>query len=162
MKVFEIHITGEYGINDILTEMGIKNIVVELLKPDGDILRTEYMSSFIEKYETFDQCFKRVSELADKLEERINVIRVKIESPYYEEYANRSVYMESHFIPKDNQYPVSRNQRTQKLMGTDREYNKNNYLSFINKWDGNEIELCLYDSFVREDFDWMELYKLKN
>lgn len=49
MIPFEVHITGDYTINSKLDALNVKNIVVDLLKPDKTILRTEYMSSFVVK-----------------------------------------------------------------------------------------------------------------
>ena len=161
MKTFEIHITGDESINDVLTAMNIKNIIVELLHPDGTSLRTEYMSSFVEKHLNYNDCYDRILALATKLksEHNIDIIRVKIECPYYEEYVPKSKYIESHFIPKDSKYPISRNKRSGKLMGTDREYDSSKYQEFIEKWQGEDVELCVFDTFVEEDFDWMNLYK---
>jgi hypothetical protein len=159
MKLFEIHITGEKSILSEFELLGIKTIVIDLLYPDKTILRTEYMSSFILKKESIGECINYVVDLLSKIKTKI--IRVKIESPFYDEYKDLSLYMESHFIPGDDvSYPVSQNQKSGKYMGTDREYNKSNYQDFIDKWIGNnnEIELCLYDSFKEEDFDWFEKY----
>lgn len=135
MKTFEIHITGSENINDALSKLGIKNIVVELLDPDNNIIRMEHMSSFVEQHEDDMDCYKRVMDLCDKLRhENVEIYRYKIETPYYEEYVGRSLYMESHFKPNNNKYPMSRNVLSGKLMGTDRTYNKNEYPTFMDKW----------------------------
>lgn len=157
MKTFEIHITGEQGINEELSTMNIKNIIVELLYPNLTLFRTEYMSSFVKKFENFNQCKFYVQALLSQLKSKI--IRVKIESPFYEEYVSNSLYVESHFEPFNNIYPISKNKASGKLMATDREYNQSKYSNFISKWKNNDIELCLYDSYVNEDFDWFRLYK---
>lgn len=161
MKTFEIHITGaDESINKELDSLGIKNIVVELLHPDKTVLRTEYMSSFISKHETADDCMEMVRTLT-QIVMYSKIIRVKIESPVYDEYIEKSLYMESHFIPKsdDATYPLSRNARSGKIMGTDREYDISKYGEFMEKWKGEDLELCLVDSFVEEDADWFALYK---
>ena len=44
-------------------------------------------------------------------------------------------------------------------MATYREYSQFNYNSFKEKWQNEDIELCVYDSFVKEDEDWFNLYK---
>ena len=49
LKTFEIHITGKKSIINEFNNLKIKNIIVELLKPDNSLLRIEYMSSFIKK-----------------------------------------------------------------------------------------------------------------
>lgn len=155
-KLFEIHITGKKEIIEELNAMGIKNIVVELLTPSLDIYKIEYMSSFILKKKCFEECEISVNDILNKL--KSNVIRVKIETPYYEEYKDISLYMESHFTPFNSSYPISRNQRTHKLMGTARTYDKKQYLNFMDKWKNTEVELCLKDSFINEDSDWFNLY----
>lgn len=160
MKKYEIHITGEEGINDILEILGVKNIIVELLTPDYELLRTEYMSSYVREYNEYETCLLSVLDLVDQIKYRGGkVIRVKIESPYYEEFTRQSIYMESHFNPENNIYPISRNRKSQKLMGTDREYDKTKYIEFKDRYEGKEVEMCLYDTFVEEDSDWMNLYK---
>lgn len=158
MRVFEIHITGEEGINQEFADMGLKNIVVELLHPNRQLLRKEYMSSFVIKSTSIHECTSYVNKILKNLKSK--VIRTKIECPVYEDYIEDSLYIESHFIPDpaDEGYPLSRNQRSGKIMGTDREYNKENYQQFIRKWGNEDKELCMYDSFVEEDKDWFELY----
>lgn len=157
MKIFEIHITGEQSILEELDNLNIKNITIELLKPNDEVLRTEYMSSFIHHAVDYDECFCYVNALLMNLKSKI--IRVKIESPAYPEYLGQALYVESHFIPTDKKYPISKNVRSQKLMATAREYNKTKFTDFINKWkDIADVEICLFDDFVREDFDWFELY----
>jgi hypothetical protein len=44
-------------------------------------------------------------------------------------------------------------------MVTDREYDKQNYFEFRQKWGHEDIELCLYDTFITEDKDWFSLYE---
>ena len=158
MKYFEIHITGEKGINQELNEMNIKNIIVDLLYPTRDFFRREYMSSFIMRFESYQECLSWVKDLEANIKSPI--IRVKIESPYYSEYGDISLYMESHFTPREDQvkYPLSKNYKSGKLMGTDREYMKVNYQKFREKWGHEDIELCLYDTLIEEDKDWFNLY----
>lgn len=82
MEIFEVHITGSSSyILYVLRKMYLKGIQIELLTPDQDVLRTEYMSSLI--------------------------------------------------IRADN------------YQGT------------------SEVELCLFDSYIEEDFDWFKLYSLQ-
>ena len=156
METFEIHITGEETINAELDKLGIKNIVVDLLKPNGDLLRTEYMSSFVVKKSSFIVCLNHVTYLLTQLDSRI--YRIKIESPFYRHYVDRSLYMEMHSTPTDNKLPISRNAKSKRLMATDRCYNKDKYQDFMEYYKNQEIELCLYDTFVDEDKDWFDLY----
>lgn len=162
MKIFEIHITGTYSILKELKQLKIKTIQICLLTPNLKKFRNEYMSSFIVKYNTYEECKEYVDSIVLKLKSKI--IRVKIECPVYEEYIDRSVYIESHFSPHIEGgkafVPISQNINSKKLMGTCREYNKLKYNEFIEFWKHNEeLELCLYDDYIREDFDWFELYK---
>ncbi len=157
MEIFEIHITGTKAINEEFDKLGIKNIVVDLLTPTQSLLRTEYMSSFIYKEENFESCKEMVNDLLSKLKSEI--IRVKIECPFYEHYVKQSLYMESHFEPFNNELPISVNARSGKHMATDRTYNQDEYPSFLKRYEGMaELELCLLDTFVDEDKDWFDLY----
>ena len=94
MRKFEVHITGDSNINSELDSLGIKNIIVDLLDKDCKFVRREYMSSFITEANTYEECKMRVDNLVNKLKSKI--IRVKIESPAYEDYFERAVYIESH------------------------------------------------------------------
>ena len=156
METFEIHITGSSDINLQLDRLGIKNIIIDLLKPNKRILRTEYMSSFISKHKDLADCQRMVNSILANLS--CEIIRVKIESPYYEHYKKKSLYLESHFAPVNDLYPISQNNRTGKLLATDRTYKKKDYKAFIDKWKGEDVEMCLIDTFVAEDEDWFKLY----
>lgn len=161
METFEIHITGSKDINEQLDRLGIKNIIIDLLKPNYKVLRTEFMSSFISKHTNFEECKAYVDSIVAKL--TCEIIRVKIESPFYRHYIDKSLYIECHFEPKPNtatNHPISRNTRSGKLLATDRDYDKSRYDLFriVNYLNG-EIELCLYDTFVEEDKDWFDLYQ---
>lgn len=158
MESFEIHITGSDTINAELDTLGIKNIVIELLTPDKKVLRTEYMSSFVSKHNNLADCQVYVNTILAVL--KSNIIRVKIESPYYEHYKEQSLYLESHFKPFNdlNLYPVSRNAKSNKELATDRIYDKKAYRDFVEKWRHEDVEMCLVDTFVDEDKDWFDLY----
>lgn len=159
MQYFEIHITGESGINSELDKLDIKNIIVDLLYPTQDFFRREYMSSFVKKFSNYQECLSWVKELVTQI--KTPIIRIKIESPYYTEYEDISLYMESHFTPRPGQtkYPISQNYKSGRLMATDREYDKKKYFEFRQKWGHEDIELCLYDTFITEDKDWFNLYE---
>ena len=159
MKKFEIHITGEKAIIDEFQSIGINTINVDLLDLDLQMIRTEYMSSFMKEFETYTDCKKYVDNLVKSL--KSEVIRIKIESPVYKEYFEQSLYIESHFRPDtcNRKYPISRNQKSGNLMATDRTTIKIAYTDFIYKWKNEQVELCLFDSFIEEDKDWFDLYK---
>lgn len=160
MIPFEIHITGEKNILKELDSWGIKNITVELLKPNLNVLREEYMSSYIITC-NYDEIHGRVLTLLNALHSKI--FRVKIECPPRRELFPLSIYMESHFTTNINKvYPASRNKKSKKIMCTDREYNKNNYTKFMQKYKGiADVELCIFDSWKEEDLDWFNLYSKK-
>lgn len=157
MEIFEIHITGDKHIIQICKYLNLKAIVVDLLDKDLKTIRTEYMTSIVRKFDNYDQCKKYVDDLVEVLQfqEQANIIRVKIESPYYDHYVGQSKYMETHFVSNDNKLPLSRNQNKTTLLATDRVYNISQYDDFMSKYQ--DIELCLFDSYVEEDFDWLKL-----
>lgn len=159
MEVFEIHITGSHGINQELDSLGIKNIIVDLLTPKHKFMRTEYMSSFVIQRASYQDSKAYVDELVNKLKSKI--IRVKIESPFYEHYRENALYLESHFKPFNDAFPISRNARSKKLMATARTYEKDQYEDFKKVWSNEDVEMCLFDSFIEEDKDWFDLYLVK-
>ncbi len=159
MELFEIHITGSPNIIDAAEKMNIKTIVVDLLDPNHKKMRTEYMTSFIEKKESYEECKKFVDELVLSLQKDVEISRIKIESPYYPHYKNQSLYMESHFENENDKFPISRNARKTLILATDREYDKEQYDTFIEKYNGKDVELCLSDSFIDEDKDWFDAFK---
>lgn len=158
METFEIHITGDESIMQRGLQLGLKTIAVELLRPDRTVLRTEYMTSHVQKFENYEACKAEVDKWVGQLKDMgTDIIRVKIESPYYAHYVLESLYMESHFKTEDNKYPLSRNVKKDYCLGTARVYNNDYYSEFMTKWD--EIELCLYDSDYLEDADWLDLWE---
>jgi len=156
MEIFEIHITGTESIIDLAKKIPIKTIVIDLLKPDKSHHRTEYMTSQVHKAENYQACKDYVDSIVPQLGE---LHRVKIECPYYEHYVKQSVYIESHFSAVGSDYPISKNKNKSTFLGTDREYKIKNYGFFRRRYKGVVVELCLYDSNVKEDQDWFDLYK---
>jgi hypothetical protein len=158
METFEVHITGDESI--IAACEKLKTIAVDLLRPDLSVIRTEYMTSYEKKAPNYDICKMEVHGIVNWLnQERVKVHRIKIESPVYAHYIDRSWYIESHFdsdvrLP----YPLSRNQKKTSLMGTDRVHGIKHYDDFMKKWEGSILEICLYDTFVAEDKDWFEAW----
>lgn len=160
MEVFEVHITGDKSIIEKAAELGLKTISVHLLRPDRTHFRTEHMTSHIMRCKSYIDCKRDVDSYVKVLESRgVSIIRVKIESPYYEHYRTQSLYMESHFEAEGTRYPISQNARKATFLATDREYNLSRYNKFREKYKGKELELALYDTDVNEDKDWFDLYE---
>lgn len=164
METFEIHITGSPNIIEFGKKHIIKTIAVELLKPDYTLIRTEYMTSIVKRFLDLDECKdKFVRPLVARLEDNdIKVDRIKIESPYYNHYLINSHYIETHFQTTDSKYPISKTQKklmeNEKFLGTDREYKTHRYEEFREKWAKEEIELCLVDTNINQDRDWLSLW----
>lgn len=164
METFEVHITGDKSIHEIAKKYNHKTIAIDLLRPDLSVIRTEHMTSLILKFPfttgEYDQCKKLVDHIVCCYEsDGLKISRIKIESPFYDCYVDQSVYMESHFESDSTYYPVSRNQKKTILLATDREYDQDEYWDFKQRYEGKELELCLYDTNPREDVDWLELYE---
>jgi hypothetical protein len=159
MEVFEVHITGDESIHAAAQPLGLKTIAIDLLKPDGTVLRTEHMTSHVCKFPDYAACKASVDQAVADLKSRgVGVVRVKIESPYYEHYRERSLYMEAHFESYDMELPTSRNQKKATLLATNREYEDDRYDAFRRAHENDDIELCLHDTFVAEDKDWFHCY----
>ena len=160
METFEIHITGDESINKVLDALGHKNIVVSLLYPDAKtVFRTEYMSSIVKQFNALYECEDWISTLIVELRKsEVDIIRIKVECPYYEHYLKHSLYLESHFKPFNLVFPISRNEKSGKLIATDRIYAKSLYDSFRDAWKNEDVEMCVYDTFPEEDFDRFKLY----
>ncbi len=161
-KVFEIHITGDESIIKACEKLGLRTIVIDLLKPDKSVLRTEYMTSLIIHMapgKGYEGCRAFVSKICGELEKLdVKILRVKIESPYYKEYEDQSLYMESHYVTEDAKHPISRSRHKDTFLATERTYDKSEYQMFRQRHKGREVELCLMDTFVTEDKDWFDLY----
>lgn len=156
MEVFEIHITGD---KSILTNSKLKTISVDLLKPDKSLLRTEYMTSHVMKCHDFSECKTKVLHVIEELKAAgTKVLRAKIECPYYAHYKDISLYIESHFEALNDKFPISKNQRKETFLATDRKYKKEEYDKFRHDYRFEVVELCLFDSYVEEDSDWFDLY----
>ncbi len=162
MEYFEIHITGDESIIEKAKSLNLKTITINLLNPDKSVLRTEYMTSIRVKFDNYEICRNYVKDISNELRNMgVNIIREKIETPYYEHYKNQSLYMESHFVNDEMKLPTSRNVRKKDLLATDRTYNLNEYDNFKKQYskEGVELELCLFDTFVEEDLDWFVKYQ---
>ena len=166
MEVFEIHITGDERIIKAAKALDLKTIVIDLLRPDKSYYRTEYMTSQAYHCENFNKCQEYVNDLVNKL--NVDILRVKIECPYYRHYVDQSLYFEVHYKAKGDFFPMSQNKGKNYFLCTAREYDKTKYDSLWQKHGGifllappeNFImELCLYDTNINEDKDWFDLYE---
>lgn len=160
MEVFEVHITGDSRIHEAAKKYDLKSIEVELLRPDGSVLRNEHMTSHVFKFPNYEECIQHVLDIRDELKRWCAVWRVKVECPVYDHYLDRSLYLESHFDTKNNLFPISRNVKKEKWMGTDRTYDHTQYDGFRRRWHGEVLELALYDSHLQEDWDWLDLWPI--
>lgn len=159
MEVFEIHITGDESILNKALALGLKTISVELLRPDKSVIRTEHMTSAIKKFQNYSYCKEYVDGVVDELNrDGVKIIRVKIESPFYRHYKDQSLYMEAHFVTSNSKYALSRNIRKTEFLGTEREYLHDCYEAFVERHSGKDIEICLHDTNVNEDKDWLRMY----
>lgn len=157
---YEIHITGDQSIIENAQKLGWKTIEIDLLRPDGSILRREYMTSEVRKYN------RRLNVYIDILFLKFclkymgtKIYRSKIETTPYPYLFPSAKYVEAHFEVDNNEYPISRNAKKTKILATDREYNPDNFKSFLEKHKGRELELCIYDTNVNEDKDWLDLWE---
>lgn len=162
-EIFEIHITGDDDIHRLARYYGIKTIEVELLKPNGRVLRTEHMTSYVAEYNNLWDCAHSIAELKKWLG---NVKRIKVECPAtlaYQKYEEDSLYLEAHFNMMGIVaiYPASRNKKKTEIIGTDRVFGRKNYPAFKEKWKDQQLELCLYDTFIKEDQDWFSTWEAK-
>lgn len=164
MEVFEVHITGDESIHEVGKKNGYKTIAIELLRPDGSVIRVEHMTSMVVKFENYAKCKSYVDNVVAFLKEAgVKLWRVKIESPYYEHYRDQSLYMESHFESAEFKFPTSRNmKKTEVYLATDREWNPAEFDRFRERYVGCDVELALYDTMPTEDADWLGLYNTKS
>lgn len=167
MELFEFHITiaplSVQNFISICDVFDIKRIEIESLDGNGNGIKIEHMTSFTRKLENYYQAFKLITEM-DYYLQRLGctIYRSKIESPYYEHYKEKSLYLETHFTSNLYDLPTSRSVKKDKLIATDREMNKDNYLDFIALHEplGREIEMCLYDTNIILDKQWFEAYNV--
>lgn len=172
--LFEIHITGNYKIHFACKYIGVKTIIIDLLQPtevrvSSDMfyhnrVNKEHMTSFTysgTKEDVFKETLRVIGEISKHDNTKIN--RIKIESMFDESLVDDSLYMETHFNSNEFKLPTSLNvtngNLTKRYLATDRTYNKSRYKEFMNKYTGNELELCIFDSFVHGDKKWFDFYK---
>jgi len=164
MELFEVHITGDESIIEAAKSLNIRTIVIDLVKPDRSFFRTEHMTSHVCRFDSYDECKEWVDDVVAKLMTAgVNIVRVKIECPYYPSYIDKSIYFEVHYDAVGNAYPMSKNQGKDSFLCTAREYDKDKYddLSWRHSGVSRDctMELCLYDTNIEEDKDWFDLYE---
>lgn len=156
--MYELHITDTEENIQRVSDI-VKTIAVRLITPDLLPIRTEHMTS---------QCYKDFIELVRFMSyycKNVNMhpTRIKIETYYSNGNLirfNDTLYLESHWYSDDLIYPTSwALHKPGKLLATDRTYDKSEYEEFAARYKREQLELCLYDTFVEQDKDWMELYK---
>lgn len=160
----EIHITTKTDL--IHRTSPVNTITIDLLKPNLEILRTEHMTNHSVKMSLLDICYY-VMGIEYYLRFTKNKIeRVKLETAPFVDLFYKSLYIEAHFKPTDEEikqgiYPLSRNCNNNKMLAIARELDKNKFGDFIKQWEKRteEIELCLFDSKAEQDDDWLNLYK---
>lgn len=161
MKLFEIHITGkDKSILKEFESLGLKTLKIILLDSQLQNVGFEHMCCIQKKFKTYEECQEYVGELLLKLKSEI--VRVKIESMYYPEYLDNSIYAETHFVPENpGENPTVRNIKSKKYISTIRTYDKLEFKNLINisKDLHGEFELCLYDSNPNFDDYWLSFYK---
>ena len=86
------------------------------------------------------------------------VYRIKIETPFYFDFIEESVYIESHFNSDEFKLPTSRNISKNYNLATLRSYDKSNYEKFIEENKNSETELCIWDTNPLRDKKWFDLY----
>ena len=162
MELFEIHITGDDTIHETAKQFGHKTIQVALLRPDQSLIRIEHMTSMRVHYRSYQECLSYVGFYQNDYR---GFTRFKIECPaFYTHYLSsgqyRPLYVESHFPAEDLNSPISRNVRSGKLLGTNREYNPEKFEEFLkNQPEGSEKEICLFDTNIGQDQDWLDYWR---
>lgn len=160
---FEIHITGTANIHKVAKKFGIKTLQIASLRPDKSNIELLDMTSHQDRFHSLNDCKKFTESLRTMIEYNgVGITRVKIESEPCPEYEHMSLYMETHFKDDSFKYPTSFNGVN--YLATDRVWcnTEYQYHSFREKWAGKEIELCLYDTNIYQDKEWMRLYNAKN
>lgn len=173
-EIFEIHITGDASIHRACKEIYgddiINTITVDLLKPNGSLLRSEHMTSQVLRCKDFYECMKDVGNIVKELDlAGTDIKRAKIECPAkseYWKYFGLVHYIEAHYNPDilkcSSLSPISQKVGKDTKLATDRTYDRNRFIDFINIYTNTKIkldlELCLFDSNVNEDKDWFDEY----
>lgn len=160
---FEIHITTK---DPILPSSGVPYICVDNLTSDGSIASTHWMTSLKVEEETIDDAIVALWKASNKLTDLgYSIVREKLECLYEGGVPLYStLYVETHTdleeAPKEPYEGVSKNCVTGQYMKTYREYTPSKFLNFIQQFSSNKVEVCLYDSNVTLDSEFLPLPKL--
>lgn len=161
MKIFEIHITGkDSSIIEEFHNLGYKTLTIQLLSPECEVVGYEYMCAIQGKFELYEQCLEFTLDLITRIKSEI--VRVKIESPFYQEYIEKAIYAEVHFVPlTPGLLPTVYNANGNKYVTTERIYDKEEFTLLMEKYSEikSEFELCLFDSNPEFDDRWLSFYK---
>ncbi len=162
----EIHITMTKCRPNIEASEGLghKMIEIEDLDRYGNVVQTSWMTSIVMYFTTFAECMQRIANIEKSY---VFVNRVKVEVPpfYLKEYGGSGkisevLYAECHIKSNTFILPTSRNVNKPDLIATAREWkpNSDTLEQFIEDSGGDEVELCLYDSCVEYDYEWISKY----
>lgn len=168
-ETFEVHITGNATIHKAAKLLNIKTIQIENLNPQLASLGIEHMTSHVIKAKNFKEAKKETDEITNLLL-HCGITRIKIESPYYQKYADAALYLESHFPAQFYagqlmlNFPLSANKISEKKIQTIREYRRERFGTFhyYCTVENIETEMCLYDTNVRQDDLWFGLWGVPN
>lgn len=161
-ETFEIHITGiDESLHDMAKTLGHKSITIKNLTKDFSVYSIHHMTSIIEKFNDYDECFKYtmgISKLYDN-------VRVKIECPPNPKYLEQAIYAEKH-IKTDDRRIVQALRSWQAIMSLNVK-NSHNIIYTVRKYSNfedlnffiGESEYCLYDSNVELDQGWINGYR---
>jgi hypothetical protein len=164
---FEIHITMNKCISNVnaSTAFEHKTIEIEDLAPDGYVVQTTWMTSIVKNFKTFTECMQYVSDIKKHY---IHINRVKVEVPpfYLSYYGGKGLisevlYAECHFESPNFICPTSRNVKKSTLMATARVMRPDlsELSNFIDDSGDDDVELCIYDTNLQLDHEWMTRYE---
>lgn len=161
-ETFELHITGAKRIHEAAKKLGIKTIEIELLNQKGEALATEHMTSHVFKSENLEEARYETLAIFQNLAS-CNLTRVKLECPYYPHYVKESKYLEAHWTDKEKYFgPMSRNVKSNKVLFTNRIFDKTKFGDFVEKYKDVEVELCLFDTNINQDNKWFAQWGVSN
>jgi hypothetical protein len=160
MEAYQICITGSENIIEALKSVQQKGISINLVTPEMKSIRTEYISSIISNFETYGECKLWTDSFIDNLSSMdVDIIRVKINAQYKKSDEDKSLYLEVCFPPRNEDLPMLYNSDLALMFAVDRVYDKSIYDYFTKKYADYDMEMCLYDSFVENDYDWFSYYE---
>lgn len=141
----------------------------------GGIIDVEWMTAHKAHLETHEEAIEYLGNFAvfcgfrgyTSLS-RCRAARMKIETPYHpgidpEEYLYAECHYPLEYLTEVDDYRgLSRDVLNGKVIKTERCYNPAQFHSFAQKHSGKKVELCLLDTAVEMDKDWLDVPKKKN